>query len=137
MVEWRRRRRKRSSTSGAELRQGGGLGGERTKRRAKAIIITTIHLQEERGTLRNARSEVVGIEESQECAGGSGGLFAEGRDLLIAWLGTFVDIRDVRAAECAECTITTRSAVGLLNASGGRVGGWHKPAVNNLTVKNM
>jgi hypothetical protein len=35
----------------------------------------------------------------------------------------------------ANTQITTRSAVGLLNASGGRVGGWHKPAVNNLTVK--
>ena len=42
---------------------------------------------------------MVGIEESQECAGESGGLFAEGRDLLIAWLGTFVDIRDVRAVQ--------------------------------------
>ena len=41
----------------------------------------------------------MGIEESQEFAGESGGLFAEGRDLLIAWLGTFVDIRDVRAVQ--------------------------------------
>ena len=75
----------------------------------------------------------MGIEESQECAGDSGGLFAEGRDLPIAWLGTFVDIRDVRVAVVQTERDTLQvfngddSHGGSVRVAGGGAGGINLP----------
>ena len=67
----------------------------------------------------------MGIEESQECAGESGGLFAEGRDLLIAWLGAFVseafESRKLNETRCKCPMVTIRMVAQCEWQAGGRV----------------